>query len=124
MKRYFWDTSAIILLLQGDERLTKYAKYPGLTSSLNVLELAVWLRHAGVRKDVSIVAEGFTVLECVPTDLINKIEEVRYELRRKTGRKVSYIDAIGYILARENNAIFLTADGAFKDVEGAEYINP
>ena len=37
-------------------------------------------------------------------------------------KKISYVDALGYKLALENNALFLTGDNAFKDVSHVEFV--
>ena len=37
-------------------------------------------------------------------------------------RKLSYIDCIGYIIARLRNIKFLTGDKQFEDLENVEYV--
>lgn len=37
-------------------------------------------------------------------------------------RKLSYIDCLGYILAKKYNILFLTGDEQFKDFERVEFV--
>jgi len=46
---------------------------------------------------------------------------LRIKLRQEE-RNLSIIDALGYALARKHEALFLTGDKEFKDLEGVEYI--
>ena len=37
-------------------------------------------------------------------------------------RRISYSDAIGYIIAKENELKFLTGDKEFKDMDNVEFV--
>jgi len=41
---------------------------------------------------------------------------------RRTIKKASYVDALGYVLAKRCRARFLTGDPAFKGVEDVEFV--
>ncbi len=38
------------------------------------------------------------------------------------GKDISYVDALGYVVAKSNHAKFLTGDGAFKGMENVEWV--
>ena len=41
---------------------------------------------------------------------------------RKQGKKISYVDAIGYQTALESGTKFLTGDKEFEELENVEYV--
>ena len=51
--------------------------------------------------------------------VIKKSNQFRLENKDK---KLSYVDCIGYTLAKENNARFLTGDQQFKEMENVEFV--
>ena len=57
--------------------------------------------------------------------LLEKIlkNAMKFRLRlQREKEKISYVDAIGYQYALENNLKFVTSDPAFKKLENAEFI--
>jgi len=52
----------------------------------------------------------------------NSIKEANeFKLKNKK-KKLSYIDCIGYILAKKRNVKFLTGDKEFKEFENVEFV--
>jgi predicted nucleic acid-binding protein len=58
---------------------------------------------------------------CVEIDEEVIKEANRFRLKNYK-RELSYVDCIGYILARKLNAKFLTGDEQFKYFEGVEFV--
>jgi hypothetical protein len=55
----------------------------------------------------------------VSDETIKKANEFRASLKE---RKLSFVDCIGYIIARARNIKFLTGDSQFKDFENVEFV--
>jgi len=122
MVRYFWDTYALILLLNGDERLVPYAEREGITSSLNIAELCAYLLREGQGCTVAEkTQQAFTIVERIPTETAIKAARIRHAARQN-GKKWSYVDAIGYVLAQKIGAKFLTGDREFRGEKNVEYV--
>jgi PIN domain nuclease of toxin-antitoxin system len=120
--KYFWDSYAIILLLQGSENIKKYLEFPGYTTILNIMEVySFLLRESMDRNVIDILLESFIIIKEFDIDLIREAAEFRLKMK-SLGKNISYIDSIGYILAKKLKAKFLTGDKEFKDLENVEYI--
>ena len=55
----------------------------------------------------------------ITDDIIKQATVLRASLRK---RKLSYVDCLGYVLARSMNIKFLTGDKEFADLENVEYV--
>jgi len=121
LSTYFCDTYALREFILGSENYKKYAlKAVIITSALNLIEM-----HYGLLKDHGKeIAEHyydyfkkFTVE--VDDDIIKRANEFRLKHKKKD---LSYVDCIGYIIARTRIVPFLTGDNAFKGIEGVEFV--
>ncbi len=122
MVKYLWDTYAIILLIQGNDMVEKYLDSEGITTTLNISELCAYLLREEMNCEiVSTVAEAFTVIEKIPVDIAINAAKLRHK-KRQDGKKWSYVDSIGYILARRIGARFLTGDKEFEGERNVEFI--
>lgn len=122
MVKYFWDTYALVLLLNGDERILHYTEEEGITSSLNVAELCAYLLREGYECALTEeIDRAFTIIERIPTEAAIEAAEIRHVARQK-GKKWSYVDAIGYVLAQKIGARFLTGDREFNGEKNVEYV--
>jgi len=123
MVKYFWDTYALVLLLKGDPRVLPYAQEKGVTSTLNIVKLCAYLLRNEIECDqiVEKIREAFTIIEKIPFKTVVSAAKLRHRMRKK-GRHWSYIDSIGYLLAKEIGAKFLTGDREFKGIENVEFL--
>lgn len=123
MVKFFWDTYALILLLQGDERVLPYIDENGITSTLNIAELCAYLlRNRLECENIAYrIRETFTLIERIPLSIAVESAKLRHKMR-ESGKQWSYVDAIGYLLATKTEAKFLTGDKEFKDIENVEFI--
>jgi uncharacterized protein len=118
---YFFDTYAFYELIKGNPNYEKYDKAISvLTTRLNLMEL-----HYGLLRD-----EGEAVANdyykrflkfCVEIDDMVIKEANKFKLKHRK-RKLSYVDCIGYVLAKKFNARFLTGDKEFKDLDGVDFV--
>ncbi len=58
---------------------------------------------------------------CIKIDDEDIFQAMKFRLKNKK-KKLSYIDCLGYIMARRNNALFLTGDKEFKGMEGVVFV--
>lgn len=118
--KYFFDTYAIIEIIEDNKNYEKYKEEDIITSILNAGELYYSL----LKKNVEETAETWherlkqsAVL--VDSEIIKKAMKFRFENKSK---KFSFIDCVGYVIAKERNLIFLTGDDGFKDMENIEFV--
>ncbi len=123
MVKYYWDTYAIVLLLEGDGRISKYIDEEGITSTLNVMELCVYLLRNDLpcRKIVKEILSGFSLIYQFPVDVVTEAARLK-DKKRREGKKWSYTDAMGYILALRTGSIFLTGDREFEGEKNVEFL--
>ncbi|MBS3077286.1 PIN domain-containing protein [Candidatus Pacearchaeota archaeon] len=121
LKHFFLDTYAMYELVHNSENYKKYQQGISIvTSKLNLMELHYGLlRTEG--KDSAEYYYDFFLEFCVEFDdaVIKEANEFRLKNYR---RDLSYVDCIGYILARKLNAKFLTGDKQFENFEGVEFV--
>ncbi len=117
---FFYDTYAIMSLIEGDENYNKYKNDIITTSILNLAELHnIFLRsHGKQTADYWTKKMNFNFLE-IDKDSIIKAVEFRFEKRKEN---LSLTDCVGYILALKNNIKFLTGDEKFESKKNVEFV--
>lgn len=117
---YFFDTYAIIEIIKENKSYEKYGKEIIMTSVLNLGELYYYLLKnfdENIADDWKIKLEHNLLF--IDADIITKAMIFKYKNKEKN---FSFIDCVGYTLAKENNLIFLTGDKEFKDLENVEFV--
>jgi predicted nucleic acid-binding protein len=119
---FFFDTYALFQIMHISENYRKYTydEVHLVTTKLNLMELYyALLRTYGKEK----AEEGFNFFNsfCVKynDDVLKEAGEFRLKNYR---RDLSYIDCIGYIIAKRMNVLFLTGDEQFKDFDNVEFV--
>src|SRR3989338_10593885 len=120
---YFLDTYAMIEYLRGNLAYKKYIDGAISTSRFNLMELY----YASLRDSNEETAERdyetFVPAEVeIPEKTLKNTMKKRLEFQQKKKMNISYVDAIGYQYALENNLKFLTGDREFKGVENVEFV--
>jgi len=117
---YYFDTYALIEIVKGNTNYSSFTEKTMITSVVNLSEFYFCLLKELTEKEAneSLAKFTFEFLEISPKNAINAAI-VRKMLKK---RSVSYIDCIGYSVAKENGLKFLTGDPAFKDQENVEFI--
>lgn len=90
-----------------------------VTSVLNLGELYYGLMRDGGKK---FAQERYAKIKCMAIQVTEESMKTAMEFRFANSHKLSYIDCIGYQLARENNLIFLTGDREFEGIENVEFV--
>ncbi len=123
MTSYFYDSYALIEALKGTAHYRQFFEnVRGSTSKIQLMEAYYYaLSNRGV--EAADAAYDYFLPMCVelPDASIREAMKMRLESKR-AGKNISYADAIGYVRAKELNAVFLTGDSAFKDMENVEFV--
>jgi predicted nucleic acid-binding protein len=116
--KFFFDTYAIIEMIKSNQNYMKYRMMPVLTSIMNYGEFYYWtLKHnenpgrllATLKRTMLVIEEGD----------MNEAVEFRFKNKH---RKLSYVDCIGYAMAKRRELIFLTGDNQFRDLPNVEFV--
>ncbi len=121
MTEYFYDSYAIIEFIGGSKGYKKFFEEPsGVTTRLNLMEI-----YYSMMDEPDIAEDVFASFSTVATDFSDEELKGAMRLRKELKAKkpdVSYVDALGYHIARERGLLFLTGDMAFEGLEGVEYV--
>jgi len=121
MKAFFFDTYALYEIIEGNLNYKQYAgKIVMITTRLNLMELhyGLLLKYGkGVSDNYYDGLLGFAV--GINDEIIKKANLFRANLKR---RDLSYVDCIGYIIAKSKNIKFLTGDKQFSDLDNVEFV--
>ena len=119
--KLFYDTYALYeTTLRGKNYLSYSKDYLIFTSLMNLYELYYNLIKENKKE---IAEEFFSVLQgnCleIKKEFIKKASEMKL---KEIKRKMSYIDCLGYIMAKENNLKFLTGDKEFEHFDNVLFV--
>lgn len=120
MKSYFFDSYAIIELIKGNEKYNFVQESIIITSSMNLAEVyyALLITEDKEIADKIINSLNVELIE-ISSEISLKSALFRFENKKL---KLSYIDCIGYMLAKENNLLFLTGDKEFENFPNVEFV--
>ena len=121
VKTYFFDTYAFYELIEGNHSYEEFSEGVAIVSTrLNLMELYYGL----LTKQGQESAEKYydRLIEfCIEFDdeVVKKAMEFR-SLNKK--KKLSYVDCIGYILAKSVGIEFLTGNKEFEGLENVKFV--
>lgn len=117
---FFCDTYALIALVEGRPEYERFRREPVVCDRDNLLELAYYLlRDVGPdRAREALEALNPETLDMEEGELWGAAA-LRLAERK---RNLSYVDALGYTLARSRRLRFLTGDAAFRDLPDVEFV--
>ncbi|MDD9954498.1 MAG: PIN domain-containing protein [Candidatus Woesearchaeota archaeon] len=117
---YFFDTYALVEIVQGKHSYKEYQNVPFITTKLNLMEL----HHALLRsktKEQADQAYDWFLRFCKEPD--NETIKSASMLRKKFRRQhISFVDCIGYLTAQERGLLFLTGDKEFKEFPNVAWV--
>ncbi len=117
---YFFDTYAIIELIEGNQNYAKYAEQPATISIFNLVEVYwVVLNRLG-EQQADLTYEEYRPAVVELDDETLK-EAVKFRKLHKK-QDLSYADCISYIYAKRHNMKFLTGDKEFENMENVEFV--
>lgn len=115
---YFFDTYAFLEMLDGNKSYEKYRHSIKITAILNPMELHLSLLR-GAGEGYAKRAHHKPMKHAVP--FYGKAISDGNRLKLKT-KGLSYVDCIGYAIARHHEIKFLTGDKAFRGMAGVVFM--
>ncbi len=118
----FFDTYALYAIATGKESYAEFTKgYKIITALMNLYEFYYILIKESQNK---LAEEFFNKLKdnCVKIkpEIIKEAAKFRH---KEIKRKLSYVDCLGYTIAKTNNFKFLTGDIGFKGLDNVMFVN-
>ena len=119
-KKFFFDTCALIEITKENSRFDIYKNAIAIITDLNLMEYAFYLLKIGEGEDIK---ESFEKLSASVIEYDNEIiiKAAKMKFKYKS-EKLSFVDCIGYLLAKEFNAKFLTSDSKFENKDNVEFV--
>lgn len=118
---YFFDTYAFCELFKGNPRYKAYSKNIIIvTTRLNLMELHYGMLLESSKKYADMIYDKLKKL-CIDVDdeIIKSTNLLKAEYKK---RNLSYVDCIGYSIAKSRNIKFLTGDKEFSDMDNVEHV--
>ncbi len=119
--KLFYDTYALYAIATGEESYRDFVKgFSIVTTLMNLYELYYLLVKEGKKE----LAEEFfnrLVNNCVDIKPENVKESAKFRFR-EIKRKLSYLDCLGYIVAKDIDVKFLTGDSGFEELPNVEFV--
>lgn len=121
LKTFFFDTYAFHEIIAQNPHYQKYTQHIGVvTTRLNLMELHYGLVLKYGKGHADKIYDWFLPFAVDVDD--RTIKEANYFRARFKKRKFSYIDCIGYVIAKSRGVKFLTGDRQFEDLDNVEYV--
>lgn len=117
---YFFDTYAVIEIIEGNEKYAAYSDLPATITIFNLAELYWTALNKLGESQADEVFENYrpAVVEIDDTTLK---EAVKFRKENKK-KDLSYCDCIGYTYAKRNGMRFLTGDKGFENLPNVEFV--
>lgn len=117
---YFFDTYAVIEILNANPNYQKYADKPAVITIFNLAEIYYSCLNNFSEDELE---EIYLQYKQAVVDIDDETLKDAIKFRKEHKKKdISYTDAIGYIYAKEHGMKFLTGDKAFENISGVEYV--
>ncbi len=121
IKTFFFDTYAFYEIIEGNENYSAYAKNVAIvTTKLNLMELHYGLLIQYGKKEAEHYFDELSKFTIeISDEMIKKANEFRASLKKKS---LSYVDCVGYVIAKSRNIKFLTGDKGFEGLDNVEFV--
>jgi len=118
--RYFFDSYAIMEILDGNPNYNNYTNSEIILTKLNLFEVYSNILRNSSENEAERIFEKYS-LHVVDYDN-EVIKESAKILIKYRERKISMTDCIGYIIAKKLEIRFLTGDKEFEDLDNVEFV--
>ena len=119
--KFFFDTYALVEITKANPNYNPYAGKVGIIlTKLNLMEL-----HYSLLREVGKEAADKAYEEFLPfiVEVTDEVIKVANEFKLHNSRlNLSYVDCIGYTIARITEIPFLTGDSQFEGIENVEFV--
>ncbi len=125
LRKYFFDTYALIAYITGKPSYSPFFnnEYDVVTTDLNVAEAYFVLLQRG-QTDIADKLDQLLMEDALipsKTALIGACQ-TKLNLRKMVKKDVSFIDALGYHIAKSMRIKFLTGDDAFRKLKNVKFV--
>lgn len=117
---YFFDTYAFIEIIRGNQKYARFKAVQMATTKLNLMEVYYWLLNKFGKTAADRFYDETAEYAADIEDRVIK-EAMVFRLQHKS-KNLSYVDCIGYMLAKMYNIKFLTGDRQFKGMDNVEFV--
>lgn len=117
MERYFLDTYALIEIIEGNEKFKKFLDSEIIICINNLLELDYYLIRTKNDKRDYYKDFFYPFCEEILLEDIPKANNLKIK-----NKKLSYIDCLGYVIAKRLGIKFVTGDMGFKNFDNVLFI--
>ena len=129
MATYYYDSYAIIEFLDKNHKYRQFfTEHSGILTMLNLMEVSYSLqKHFGFKSTVEHLEPFLPYVITFDLSDIDAAMKLRLALEKKNSKNnkklnISYVDALGYHLARKHRVVFLTGDMHFKDLDNVAFV--
>ena len=121
IKTFFFDTYVFFEMIHGNLNYERYKKDVAIiTTKFNLMELHYGLLLLFGKETADYYFDSYSKFAVdIPDDIIKLANEFKKVMKT---RNVSYVDCLGYALAKSRNITFLTGDKEFKDLDNVEFV--
>jgi len=116
----FFDSYAIIEIINGNPNYLKYNEEDFLTNTLNLSEVVYALLKQFDEQEVDEIINQFNFIFIEITDEI-AIESSKFRYKNRS-KSLSYADCISYIMSVKMGIKFLTGDKEFENLKDVEFV--
>ena len=120
VKGYFLDTYALIEIVKENQNYKRFQNTLNVTSLMNLLEIHYIISSSFGTKKVDIIIDRLK--EILISAKIEDVREASVFRIKNVKKKFSYIDCLGYSIAKNRGLKFVTGDNQFKDFSGVEFV--
>ena len=121
IKQFFFDTYALVEIAKGNPNYFPYTKDVGMiVTKLHLMEF-----HYSLLQTVGEEAANSSYDQLLPFVMKvsdNIIKQANLFKLKFKDRNLSYVDCIGYVIAKSAGIKFLTGDKQFTDLENVEFV--
>ena len=120
-KGFFFDTYALVEISKGNPNYQQYSSgIKVILNKLNLLEYIYFLIRENKEYQIKDVFNRLSKFNVdYDNEILIKSAKMKYKFSKE---KLSFIDCMGYFLAKKHNVKFLTGDNKFKDKENVEFV--
>jgi uncharacterized protein len=118
---YYLDSYALIAILEGNTNYRKVDMSHGVTTLLNLMEVQYYLHSKGIPDEEIKDTLNYMLPMCINYSPIDSFDSVKFRFENKAA-KLSYVDCLGYMLAKKRNLEFVTGDEGFRHFENVMFI--
>ena len=116
--RYFFDTYAIIEIVRENKNYERFKDADIISGLLNYGELYSWtLKGKGDYRELLTRVRRLIL----HLDIGDIIEGMKFKYQNRD-KKLSFVDCVGYAMAKRRGLRFVTGDDGFRNLPGVEFV--